>query len=233
MPQIMQPESRQRCLALFHSDFVQAVGSVSTDMKDIDCDYASFSAHKFHGPKGVGVLYCKDPKSIMPLIAGSESQECGVRGGTENVAGIIGLGEAARLVYEGGSDLERLTLIKRRFYERIMHNLKENNLDSIVHYNGLPPESKGKILSLTFDGVDAQTLVLAMSANGVYISAGSACNAHSTVGSEVLKAIGLTDEQAHSTVRISLSKYNTEEETLKAADIMTDTIKGLLSLFGR
>lgn len=214
----------------FHTDAVQAVGTVELDVRQMQCDYMSLSAHKFHGPKGIGVLYCRDKSTLYPLIAGSGSQEFGMRGGTENVSAIIGLGVAAQIAKnEELADIEHITLIKHRFYAHLMKRLSDSGLGGIAHYNGFSPMRAGKIISLTFDGVDAQSLVLALSAKSAYISAGSACHAHSSTGSRVLKAIGLTEEQAHSTVRISFSKFNTETEVLQTADIIAETVEQFLS----
>lgn len=217
---------------LFHTDCVQAVGSIDLDVQKIKCDFLSLSAHKFHGPKGVGVLYCRDKTFLRPLIAGSAQQEHGMRGGTENVTGIIGLGAAISAI---SADFEAIKYenlaIKRRFYEwLIQRQIKEPSVTFKV--NGLlptDPEDHSKIISLTFDGVDAQSLVLLADAKGVCISAGSACNSQSTESSKVLRAIGLTDEEAHSTVRISFSKFNTWDEAVRAADVIFDAAKQLKS----
>lgn len=217
---------------LFHTDCVQAVGTVDLDTQKLDCDFMSLSAHKFHGPKGVGVLYCKDRSTLIPLIAGSNSQEFGLRGGTENVPGIVGLGVAAEIaINERLTDLNHIMHIKSSFYTHLLRNLVAINGKEMLaktHYNGFSPSDVGKIVSMTFDGVDAQSLVLLLSAKNVYISAGSACNAHSTESSKVLKAIGLDDEQAHNTVRFSFSKFNIEEETVKAAEIVAESVAQLM-----
>lgn len=217
---------------LFHTDCVQAVGTIDLDTQKLDCDFMSLSAHKFHGPKGVGVLYCKDRSTLIPLIAGSNSQEFGLRGGTENVPGIVGLGVAAEIaINERLTDLNHIMRIKSSFYTHLLGSLVALNGKEMLaktHYNGFSPSDVGKIVSMTFDGVDAQSLVLLLSAKNVYISAGSACNAHSTESSKVLKAIGLDDEQAHNTVRFSFSKFNTEEEAIKAAEIVAESVVQLM-----
>ena len=228
-------ELAERChkdKVLFHTDCVQAVETIDLDMQKFGCDFMSLSAHKFHGPKGVGVLYCKDRSTMAPLIAGSSSQEFGLRGGTENVPGIIGLGVAAEIaINEGLTDLDYIMHIKSSFYTHLLGSLVALNGKEMLaktHYNGFSPSDVGKIVSMTFDGVDAQSLVLLLSAKNVYISAGSACNAHSTESSKVLKAIGLDDEQAHNTVRFSFSKFNTEEEAIKAAEIVAESVVQLM-----
>lgn len=212
--------------AMFHTDCVQAVGSVSLDTKNIDCDYMSLSAHKFHGPKGVGVLYYKDSPP-MPLIAGA--QEGGFRGGTENVAGIIGTGVAAKLaIFEESVTKAYISLIKLAFCAHVREHLKLLFDAEKARINCDSDTSAGKIVSITFDDIDAQTLVLMMSARNAYISAGSACNSGSTESSHVLKAIGMSDAQAHQTVRISFSALNTLKEVEEAAKILSDCVIDLL-----
>lgn len=225
--------------AALHTDCVQAVGSIDLDVRIMDADFVSLSAHKFYGPKGVGVLYCKDKSTLYPLVSGSGSQEFGLKCGTENVRGIVGAGKAAELIrLEAEADSDRICRIKLHFYDQLSKNLKKLGLADVLHTNGFAPASmlvagaSGKILSLTFDGVDAQSLVLALSAKDVFISAGSACNSDSTVGSHVLKAIGLTEKQAHSTVRISFSKYDSIETATRAAGIIAETVSALKSIGG-
>lgn len=213
----------------YHADCVQAFGSVDLDVNDLGCDFMSFSAHKFHGPKGVGVLFCKDKSKIVPLIAGGENQEFGIRGGTENVSGIYGAAIAAQIaINEKYEVMRHISLIKHRFYEELMSQAKSLGIAEKVRINGVFDDERAKLLSITLEDVDAQSLVLMMSARNAYISAGSACTASSTESSHVLKAIGLTDKQAHSTVRVSFSRYNTESEVVEAAGIMLDSAMKLM-----
>lgn len=218
----------------FHTDCVQAVGTTSIDTDEIGCDFMSLSAHKFHGPKGIGILFCRDKSAIIPLISGGLSQEFGFRGGTENVPAIIGLGVAASIaIIEELVDTNVITRIKLSFYERLLKKLFEiggEKACKCVHYNGGHITDRGKIVSLRFDGVDSQTLVMLLSGKGVYVSSGSACNAHSSESSKVLLAIGLNDAQAHSTVRFSFSKMNTVEEVERAADVVAQSVMQLMNM---
>lgn len=215
--------------ASFHTDCVQAVGEMLLDVQQIGCDFMSLSAHKFHGPKGIGILYCKDKSTLLPGIRGSESQEFGLKGGTENLMGIIGAGKAAKIAKsEHSAIINHIDRIKHRFYSDLMRHLSAMNIQKIAHSNGFQPHLTSKILSMTFDGVDAQSLVLALSARGVCISAGSACNSNASTSSKVLKAIGLSDEQAHSTVRFSFSKYTSEEDVISAAVIVASVVQSML-----
>ena len=211
--------------AVLHTDCVQAVGTIPLDVQAMQCDFLSLSAHKFHGPRGVGVLYCKDKTQLIPLIKGSDSQESGFRGGTENVPSIIGLGVAAKIAKEEYvEDAKKIAYVKSKFYFRLIEQLNQRGYRELVHFNDADGVPVGKIFSITIDGIDAQSMVLMLSAKGICVSAGSACNSSSTESSHVLKAIGLTDEQAHSTIRVSFSKYNSEFEAEAAADAIVDVI---------
>lgn len=214
--------------ALFHVDCVQALGSEHLSMKEIDCDFATFSSHKIHGPKGVGAVYIKDPEQFIPLIFGGENQERGFRGGTENVAGIVGFGEACRLVYESDiSELRRrYDAMSRIFYGALISSLMEDNLDRIINQNG-SLDGGTKVLNIRADGIDASSLVLVADACGVCISAGSACNSKDMMPSHVLKALGLTDNEARASFRVSFSRYNTIDDAKTAGAIIGGCIKAV------
>lgn len=207
---------------LFHTDFVQAYGNIDVDVND-DCanvDFLSVSGHKIHAPKGIGFLYAKDKSILSPVVQGG-GQEFGLRGGTENVPYIVGLGIAAEIAY---TDLETNNDFYKNVRELFIKKIKRH-LDG-VHENGAPFLCS-KIVNLTFDGVDGETLLLLLDAKGVSVSAGSACSAHSAVPSHVLTAIGLTDKQARSSIRISFPDDISFEEVGNAADIIIDSVKQL------
>lgn len=204
----------------FHTDCVQAAGCLPLNVKTIGCNFLSISSHKIHGPKGVGALFVSDKSMLEPLIHGSRSQEFGLRGGTENVAGIVGFGEACRIYMDNWKAFATKTeAVKQVFYTTLRKELGDS-----FTVNGQNVLSPGKILSLTFQNVDAQTLLLMLDAKGVCVSTGSACNAHSMEPSRVLKSIGMSDEQAHSTIRVSFSALNKEEEIICAAKIMAECV---------
>lgn len=210
--------------AAFHTDCVQAVGSIDLDVQKLKCDYLSLSAHKFHGPKGVGVLYCRDKSTLIPLIGGGESQEFGMRGGTENVAGIIGLGKAAEMVMLDREYMShQIEMCKSLFVEKLMECVEKNGISQMIQTNGAHTVRGTKIVSVTFRGVDAQSMVFALSAQDVFVSAGSACNAHSSEASETLLALGMTPKDAHSTIRVSFSALSRMDEAEKCAEIIADT----------
>lgn len=219
----------------FHTDCVQAAGFSPIDVEKFKCDFLTISSHKIHGPKGVGALYIRKPDNDLPygicrpLIFGGDSQEFGLRGGTENVAGIVGFGTACELA---GAHLEenRYKIIScvEAFTETLEESLLTHGITDVLHYN-TEVAKPSKILNVRFDGVKAETLLMALDAVGICVSAGSACNASSGKPSHVLKAIGLTDEQARSSIRISFSKDNSIEVCRQAASLIAYTVKILLN----
>ena len=215
---------------LFHTDCVQAAGCQHIDVNEIGCDFLSISSHKIHGVKGVGALFVKDISKISPLICGGATQEFGLRGGTENVAGIVGFGKACEIAANEREEYKNTVLYySKAFYEKLLNELRANNLDNLISINGSEQINCGKTMSIRVDGLDAETLVLMMDADGVCVSAGSACRSHESTPSHVLLAMGLTPEQARSSVRVSFSKFNTIEEIEKAACIMAGCIATLKS----
>lgn len=189
---------------LFHCDSVQAVGKIKIDVKDMNIDTLSLSGHKINAPKGIGVLYIKNGIPYTPLIFGH--QEKNRRGGTENVAYIIGLGKAVELIindnYKSNSNLREL-----RDY---MESQIKNNIEDVVIYgdlqNRLPNTS-----SIAFKGVKADELLLMLESFNIYVSTGSACNSEIAEPSHVLTACN-ADLDNYSPIRVSLGKYNTKEE---------------------
>ena len=209
---------------LLHTDCVQALGVIRIDVRELDCDFLTISSHKIHGVKGVGALYAKNPSLLTPLINGGVGQEYGLRAGTENVAGIVAFGKACELV---SSNLEtaqsRMNYLRDLFLKVLLGNL---DVESVC-CNNSKYNNVGKILSLRVEGIDAQTLVLYLDTKGVCVSAGSACRSHESRPSRTLLAIGLSPEDARSTIRISFSHYLTDEQVFDAAKIMASAIKVL------
>lgn len=203
---------------LFHTDAVQAVGHIPIDVKDLNCDMLSASAHKFGGPKGVGFLYVKKDTALKPLINGGK-QEFSKRGGTENVLGIVAM--AAALEDSVEHMKERNEHIK---------SLRDNMLDKLLQIPGsyLNGSLENRIcgnINIRFDGVSGARLVSLCSLYGVYISSGSACNEGVSEPSHVLTAIGLTKEQALNSIRITIGYTNTKEEIEDAAQIITQLVE--------
>lgn len=189
---------------LFHVDAVQAVGKIDIDVEKIGCDTLSISAHKFHGPKGIGVLYVRDVISFTPLIFGH--QENNRRGGTENTAYIIGLGVAARrLKMNMHDDINRMEKLRDKLESDIL-----SGLDDVLIY-GDKERRMPNTTSMAFLGVDANELMFMLESFNIYISTGSACNSREAEPSHVLTSMN-ADLENFSPIRISLSEYTTEEE---------------------
>lgn len=216
---------------LFHTDCVQAASCRPINVERIGCDFATISSHKIHGPKGVGALFVKDPDMWEPMILGGDDQEFGLRGGTENVAGIVGFGKACELVmqYHTLAEQDRLESMKTAFISNLDIRLNHYGLNNVWMVNGCS-RTATKTISLRVNGVDAESLILMADNAGVCISAGSACNSRLNTPSHVLTSIGLTPAQARSSFRVSFSRMNTVEEAVKAAETIADCIATLLTI---
>lgn len=214
---------------LFHTDCVQGAGQYHIDVDKMGADFATISAHKIHGPKGIGALYVRCPEKLSPLICGGAEQELGIRGGTENVAGIVGLGTASKITCDNlREDMIYVSSLKQRFYALLCDELKNlGGRSDCIHVNGLQPDQPGKILNLRIEDIDGETLLLMLDAKGIYVSAGSACRSHEAKPSHVLTAMGLSKEEARSSLRFSFSKYNTGEEMECAAQTIASCIFSL------
>jgi cysteine desulfurase len=169
----------------------------------------------------------RDRFILHPLIHGGANQEFGLRAGTENVPGIAGLAAAISTLDVHETCIWTSTL-KQRFFMAIQSRLKDAGYSDRLHINGPSVITPGKTLNVRVDGVDGQSLLLMLSSVGVCCSAGSACTSRENKPSHVLKAMGLTDDQARSSLRFSFSKYNTVEEILAAADAFSDCVEALL-----
>lgn len=208
---------------LFHTDCVQAAGTYKIDVEKIGCDFATISGHKIHSVKGIGAIYAKERNRLTPLIYGGGFQEFGYRGGTENVPGIVALGKACEISNKSiHDDLIKVSTRKQIFYTELKSALAGFGIDGILHINGQSPVIPGKILNLRFDGVDAETLLLMLDAKGVIVSAGSACRSHEADPSNVLIEMGLSVEEARSSIRVSFSVMNTNENVAKAARFIAE-----------
>lgn len=202
---------------VFHTDATQLFPEQRIDVQETGIDLMSISAQKFHGPRGAGILYVKNGIKPDTLIYGS--QENGVRGGTYNTAAIVGMGKAL--------ELTRLHNTSERV-ERLRDKLLKQLLQvGHVYLNGpaIGSQRLKNNISLTIDGVNADKLVTLCALQGIYISKGSACNSYNPEPSATLKAIGLSNEQAFNTIRITLDEFNIEEEIDYAANIITKLIE--------
>lgn len=193
---------------IFHTDAVQAVGHVLVDVKEMNIDMLSMSAHKFHGPKGVGALYCKKGTPLFNLINGG-AQESNRRAGTENLAGIMGMATA---LFEANRDME-----KTAKKEQKLRDLLFKELSQIPHskINGDVKNRLPNNFNMCFEGIEGESLLLLLDDEGICASSGSACTSGSLDPSHVLLAIGLPHEVAHGSLRLTLSKYTTKQEIEK------------------
>lgn len=208
---------------LFHTDAVQAVGKVEIDVCKQNIDLLSLSAHKFHGPKGVGALYIKNGISIEPLIEGG-AQEKNHRAGTENVAGIVGLSTALKEACDN-IDARNKRLIAMR--DKLINNLLKIECSRL---NGHPTKRLPDNVNMCFKGIEGEGLLLLLSAKGIYASSGSACTSGSLDPSHVLLAIGLSHEIAHGSLRISLSDENTDKDIDYILEVLPPIVDRLRSM---
>ncbi|MBQ7912731.1 MAG: cysteine desulfurase [Clostridia bacterium] len=206
--------------AVFFTDAVQAAPYMPLDVKALGVDMLSLSSHKFYGPKGCGALYIKNGVKIKGHVVGGE-QERGLRGGTTNVAAVVGLAEAYKKTVENlPQTTETLTTLRKAFLDGL------SVLDGIT-VNGGNEGDLPSVLNLRIEGVNNADFVYSMDLQGVCVAAGSACASASIKPSHVLTAMGFTEAQAKECVRISFGKYNTEEEVREAAKKAVEIINRL------
>ena len=202
---------------LFHTDAVQAVGKIPVDVEKLGVDLLSFSGHKLYGPKGIGVLYLRKGVKIEPLISGSK-QENDLRAGTENVLGIAGLGKAADLAMQRLQQNKTIAVLRDKLENEI------KNIFPKAKINGDKTDRLPGTLNLQLPGLRGESIVLAMDKKGIALSSGSACRAGSPKPSSTLLAIGLSEEDAHCSVRFSLGLHTTEEEIDKTIKSFAEVI---------
>lgn len=204
----------------FHCDAVQAAGILPIDVKAMNIDLLSISAHKFHGPKGVGVMYARRGCVPETYIDGGE-QERGHRAGTENVAGIVGAAAAfAEAISERDEKADRLCAMRDEIQSGLM-KIPGSQVNGVT-----APRLPGT-LNMSFDGIDGQSLIFELDLKGLAASSGSACASGSVNPSHVLLALGLPYKLAHGSLRLSLGRYNTPDEAEKIIRIVSDTVAEL------
>jgi cysteine desulfurase len=206
---------------LFHTDAVQSTGKVPVDVKALDVDLLSFSSHKIYGPKGMGVLYKKKGVKIDPILYGG-GHEKGLRAGTENVTGIVGLGKAAELALaELAHEEKRLRPLRDRLKKAILEVIPE------VFVNGDPDNGLYNTLNVSVKYIEGESILAMLDAQGYALSSGSACSSKSLDPSHVLLAVGLKHEDAHGSLRISLGKYSTEEAVNGLLEVLPPVVERL------
>ena len=207
----------------FHTDAVQAVGHVPIDVKAEHIDMLSLSGHKFYGPKGIGVLYIRRGVRIQNLLHGG-AQESRHRAGTENVAGIVGLGAAIeRAVVAMPEESARLTAMRD-------HMIRELLKIPASHLNGHPTQRLPNNVNITFEYIEGEGILLLLNMSGICASTGSACNSASLEPSHVLTAMGVPHEIAHGSVRLTLGERNTEEDVSYVLEKLPEVVRKLRSM---
>ena len=212
----------------FHTDAVQTVGKIPVNVEEMNVDMLSLSAHKVYGPKGIGALYVKKGVRLEPIIHGG-GHEKGLRPGTENVSGIVGLGKACELAEKNLlEDTKYITNLRDKLIDGILDSIEQSYLDG--HRTKRLPNNA----NLRFTGIEGESLVLHLDSKGVAASTGSACSSKSLEPSHVLIALGLEHVEAHGSLRLTLGKENTEEEVdyvITAVKEVVETLRKLSPLW--
>lgn len=212
----------------FHTDAVQAVGHVKIDVKDMNIDLLSLSGHKLCAPKGIGAIYIKKGVNIRPFVHGG-AQEKRRRAGTENIAGIVGLGKAIELANEEiEQNTKKLIFLRDKLIKGILENIPYSKL------NGHPKDRLPGNCNISFEFVEGESMLLLLDSKGIAASSGSACTSGSLDPSHVLLAIGLPHEKAHGSLRMTLEHYNTEQEVdivLKELPVIVSKLRDMSPLY--
>lgn len=211
---------------LFHTDAVQAIGSIRVDVKELNVDLLSMSGHKFYGPKGVGALFIRNGVRIKRFMAGGE-QERKMRAGTYNTPGIVGLGEAITIATERVDGYnERLADLRDYMAKRILEEIPFCSINGTMDRSRRLPGN----LNVTFDYIEGESILLMLDLAGVYASSGSACSSGSLEPSHVLLAIGVPAERAHGSIRFTLGKSNDKEQIDYSVEKLKETVERLRAI---
>lgn len=208
----------------FHTDAVQTVGKIPVNVEELNVDILSLSAHKLYGPKGIGALYIRKGVRLEPIIHGG-GHEKGIRPGTENISGIVGLGKACEIA---ARDLEKnsksLTNLRDKLIDEVLNSVEKSYL------NGHRTKRLPNNVNFRFTGIEGESLVLHLDSKGIAASTGSACSSKKLEPSHVLMAIGLEEVDAHGSLRLTLGKENTEEDVDHAIESIKEVVETLRSL---
>jgi cysteine desulfurase len=209
--------------AYFHSDIVQAIPYLDINIMDLGLDFASLSAHKFYGPKGVGLAYVNPKIKIESLITGGE-QENGLRAGTYNLAAIVGLSKALELAYQEKVEyISQVRELRDYMWNRISQEIPE------IKLNGDLNQRTPNNLNIMFGRIEGEAILMDLSMKGICVSTGSACSAHNLKTSYVLQAIRLTSDNLNSNIRFTLGKFNNKKEIDYTIEALKKTVKRLRS----
>ena len=208
----------------FHTDAVQTIGHIPADVNELKVDMLSMSAHKFYGPKGVGVLYIRKGTKLVSLIHGGE-QESGRRAGTENVPGIVGLGKAIELAgQEMAEESKRQTVLRDKLVGGILAKIDK------VQLNGHPEQRLPNNVNFSVDYIEGESTCLNLDLEGICISTGSACSSSDSEPSHVLLGIGLSHEQARSSLRFTLGRLTTAEDIDRVLEVLPRSVARLRAI---
>ncbi|PVX23563.1 MAG: cysteine desulfurase NifS [Candidatus Bathyarchaeum sp.] len=209
---------------LFHVDAVAASGKVPINVTEENIDLLSISSNDMYGPKGVGALYIKKGTKIVPIIQGG-GQEAGLRSGTENIPGIVGMGKAAELAQsEMASESKRLIRLRDKLIAGVLDKIPESFL------NGHPTKRLPNNANLRFSYIEGESLILGLDMHGIQVSSGSACASKTLEPSHVLRSIGLTHEQAHGSLVFTMGKKTSEEDVDYVIEVLPNVVKRLRAL---
>jgi len=210
--------------AFFHVDAVAAAGQIPINVQDENIDLLSLSSNDMYGPRGIGALYIKTGTRILPIIHGG-GQERGLRSGTENLPGIVGMGKAAEIAKaEMETEAERLSKLRDAFIKGVLDNILESYL------NGHPTKRLPNNVNVRFSYIEGESLILSLDMEGVACSSGSACTSKTLEPSHVLLAIGLKHEEAHGSLLFTLGKQNTEEDVKYVLGLLPNIVKRLRAI---
>lgn len=208
-----------------HVDAIQSYAKINFRLSRYNIDFMSVSAHKFHGPKGIGFMYIKENNRLKPMLTGG-GQEIGVRSGTENVPGIYGLGEAVKIIAKDlDLKIEKISGLKNLLKDEIIKSIEDIKVNS-------PEDGVCHILNISFRGIKGEVLLHYLEQKGIYVSTGSACSSKKK-GSHVLNMIGLTPGEIEGAIRFSLSDDNTKEEILEVVRVLKESISDLRMIMRR
>lgn len=210
---------------LFHTDAVQAVNYLNCDVQKLGVDLLTLSGHKIYGPKGVGALYVRKGTEILPIIYGG-GQETGARSGTENVAGIVGLGAAIKQIISHKSQITKLKKLRDKLIDGILKGIADSKL------NGSPEHRLPNNANFTIRGAEGESMVIALDGEGIAASTGSACSSRSLEPSHVLLALRLSQEEAHCSLRLTLGRYTTEGEIKQVLEVLPKVVGRLRKVSG-
>jgi cysteine desulfurase len=203
----------------FHTDAVQAAGKIPLDVKQIGCDLLTIASHKIHGPQGAGALFVRKGTLLQPLFYGGR-HERSRRAGTENLAGIVGLGKAAEMAREGFGDgsVERMAGLRDRLEHTIVENVDQ------VGVNSVEAPRVPNTTNIYFDCIEGEAMVIALDLKGLSVSTGAACSSGAIEPSHVLTAMGLSSDRARASIRFSLGKQNTAEDVEFALGLVPEVV---------